>query len=94
MTRKFYLIAGVAALAISAPASADRGDREARAQAGKSEQRKAQNVQRQGADRPQRAERPQRVERAQRVERPQRVKRQRRERADAGFAAIRALLEA
>ena len=82
MTRKFYLIAGVAALAISAPASADRGDREARAQAGKSEQRKAQNVQRQGADRPQRAERPQRVERAQRVERPQRVKRQRMERAE------------
>ena len=86
MTRKFFLIAGVAALAVTAPASAERGgkDRDGRAQASQSKERKAQRSQR--AQRPQRAERqrvqrPQRVER-QRAERPQRVERQRAQRAE------------
>ncbi len=88
MTRKFFLVAGVAALAIAAPASAERGkDRDGRAHASQSKERKAQRSQR--AQRPQRAERqraqrPQRVERqrAHRAERPRRVERQRVQRAE------------
>lgn len=76
MTRKMMLIAGVACLAVTAPAAADpKGDRGARAE-------QPQRAERQKA---QRAERPQRVERQQeraerretrRVERPQRAERQ------------------
>lgn len=75
MTRVF-LAAGVAALAISAPASAQRGD-------DKRDRERAEKVERQGSARERvRAERPQRAERAaaqqrveRRAERPQRVER-------------------
>ena len=84
MTRKFFLIAGVAGLALAAPANAERGgnrDRDSNAEASQSE-RKAERPQR--AERVQRAERPQRFERQQiqRAERPQRIERQRIERAE------------
>ncbi len=76
MTRVF-LAAGVAALAISAPASAQRGDDNKR------DRERAEKVERQsGARQRVRAERPQRVERAavqqrveRRAERPQRMER-------------------
>lgn len=90
MTRKFILIAGVAAMAVTSPASA-RPERsnggETRAQKVERPQRaerqqvqRPQRVERQQVQRQVRAERPQRVERqqARRVERPQRVERQQR----------------
>ena len=93
MTRKFFLIAGVAAVALTSPVNAERRghDRESRAQSSQSGgERKAQRNQR--AERPQRAERqsfqraerPQRAERqrTQRAERSQRVERQRMQRAE------------
>ena len=68
MTRLF-LAAGVAALAIAAPASGQRGDRD-------NDDRRTSAKRDRGSDQV-RAERPQRAERqAQRVERPQRVERQ------------------
>ena len=70
MTRTF-LIATVAALAITAPAQAQRVDRDAQ-RAERAEARKAQKAQRAASGQAQ----PQRIER-QRVERPQRVERQR-----------------
>jgi hypothetical protein len=79
MTRKFFLIAGVAAVALASPASAERRshDREDRTQASeRSGERKTQRAQR--AERPQRAER----QTVQRAERPQRVERQRTQRAE------------
>ena len=87
MTRLF-LAAGVAALAISAPAGAQRDNDRQRDRSAKEERaERPQKAQAQRAERPQRAqrverqaqraERPQRVERqAQRAERPQRVERQ------------------
>lgn len=92
MTRKLILIAGVAGLAIAAPAQGERGARERDAQASeKIEQRKAQRAERQqmqAAERPQRMERQQirRAERAQQVERQQiprmNVQAERRERGE------------
>ena len=81
MSSKFFLIAGVASIALATPADAqrDRGDARERAQASQSE-RKAQRparAERQKADRPQRAER----QRTQRAERPK-VERQRIQRAE------------
>ena len=95
MTRKLILIAGVAALAVTSPATAgpNRGG-DQRAQKAERTQRaerpqRAERQQVQRAERPQRqqmqrAERPQRVERqrVQRAERPQRVERQRIQRAE------------
>jgi hypothetical protein len=85
MTRKFLLIAGVATLALTAPASAERGgkNRQDGAQASQSGgERSAQRPQR--VERAQRAERPQRIERQQfqRAERPQRIERQQFQRAE------------
>ena len=77
MTRKFLLIAGVAAMALTGPVAAERGShaRDTRAQASQGgEERKAQRTQR--------AERPQRAERTQRAERPQRIQRQQAQRAE------------
>ena len=78
MTRKFFLIAGVAAVALTSPVSAERksNERESRAQA-------SQNGGERKAQRSERAERPQRSERqtVQRAERPQRAERQRVERS-------------
>jgi hypothetical protein len=74
MTRLF-LAAGVAALAISAPAGAQR-DNDKRDRDGKAERvDRPQRAQAQRAERPQRAER-QAEQRVQRAERPQRVERQ------------------
>lgn len=87
MTRKFFLIAGVAAVALTSPVSAERRthDRDSRAQSSQNGgERKAQRSER--AERPQRAERQnvQRSERqrTQRPERSQRVERQSFQRAE------------
>jgi len=81
MTRKMILIAGVAGMALTAPASAQRGERgkdSAQAAAQQGGGQRAERPKRQERAQVQRAERPQRQERAQvqRAERPQRVERQ------------------
>ena len=79
MTRKLFLFAGVAGLALASPAYGEReGKRADRAQASAGEEQKAQRPQR--SERQQRAERPQRIEQ-QRVERP-RFERQEVQRAE------------
>ena len=83
MTRKMLLIAGVAGLALTSPAAADKGGRggdkpqqAAPAQDGEQQAQRAERPQRQERQQ-QRAERPQRQERqqAQRAERPQQAER-------------------
>ncbi len=85
MTRKFFLIAGVAGLALASPAFGERGgnrDRDGRAQASQnSDEPKAQRAERPQRAERQRAERPQKAER-QRAERPQRAERQRDQRVE------------
>ena len=90
MTRKMILIAGVAGMALTVPALAQKGDNERGKQAqaqrggggdgGQQAQRaeRPQRAERQQTQQAQRAERPQRQERqqVQRAERPQRVERQ------------------
>ena len=87
MTRKFFLIAGVAGLALAAPAQAERGgkhDREAQSQSQSGNEQSAQRPQRAERQQVQRAERPQRMERQQfqRAERPQRMERPQFQRAE------------
>ena len=95
MTRKMMLIAGVAGLALAAPASAERGgkkdgaapraERQQAAQANRAEQpQRAERQQARQAERPQRAERVEmrQVERAQRIEQRQVQRAERPQRAE------------
>ena len=78
MTRKMMFIAGVAVIALAAPAAADRGGNKGGGDQPKAErQHRAERPQRAERQQVQRAERPQRAERQQvrRAERPQRAER-------------------
>jgi len=77
MTRKMLLIAGVAGLALTAPATAERGGK-------KNDGTQTERPQRAERQQVQQAERPQRMERqqTQRAERPQRMERQQPQRAE------------
>ena len=81
MTRKMYLIAGVAGLALTAPASAEKGgrgnDKSPQAEAAQDSGEQAKRPQRQ--ERQEQAQRPQRQERQEQAQRPQRQERQERQ---------------